>query len=68
MSMRVSSIRLPADLDQRLELLSFKSGRQRGFYIRKALELTLDEFERVYLHEQVQPDPARISSLRTSDS
>lgn len=60
--MRVSSIRLPADLDQRLELLSFKTGRNRGFYIRQALQLTIDEFERVYMKNQEQPDPARIAA------
>lgn len=66
--MRVSSIRLPIDLDRRLELLSVKTGRQRAFFIRKALELTVDEFDRVYLHEQIQPDPARIGLPRADEA
>lgn len=67
MNMRVSSIRLPVELDRRLELLSYRTGRQRAFFIRKALELTVTEFERVYLEEQVQPDPARIGAMRLDE-
>lgn len=67
MNMRVSSIRLPVELDRRLEMLSYTTGRQRAFFIRKALELTVTEFERVYLKEQVQPDPARIGAVRVDE-
>jgi predicted DNA-binding protein len=62
--MRVSSIRLPADLDNRLQLLTYKTGRLRVFFIRKALELTIDELERVYVNEQIQPDPSRIGPVK----
>lgn len=63
MNMRVSSIRLPVDLDNRLQLLTYRTGRQRVFFIRKALELTMDEFERVYVDQQIQPDPTRIGAV-----
>ena len=62
--MRVSSIRLPVDLDNRLQLLTYKTGRLRVFFIRKALELTIDELERVYVNEQIQPDPSRIGPVK----
>lgn len=64
MNMRVSSIRLPVDLDNRLQLLTYKTGRLRVFFIRKALELTIDELERVYVNEQIQPDPSRIGPVK----
>lgn len=59
--MKVASVRMPADLDARLDRLSTLTGRPRGFYVRQALQMTLPEFERVYLTNQEQPDPARIA-------
>lgn len=66
--MKVASIRMPAALDARLDRLSTLTGRPRGFYVRQALEMTLPEFERVYLAEQVQPDPARIGMPQKVDA
>jgi len=43
------TVRLPIELDQRLRKLAKETNRTKAFYVRKALEATLDEFEIHYL-------------------
>lgn len=46
------AIRLPEDLEKRLEALAKRTGRTKTFYARQAIEQHLDELEDIYLAEQ----------------
>ncbi|RKT45920.1 MULTISPECIES: type II toxin-antitoxin system RelB family antitoxin [Thiocapsa] len=46
------AIRLPADVEQRLEALARATGRTKTFYAREAILEHLDDLEDVYLAEQ----------------
>ena len=46
------SIRLPQEMEDRLEDLAEKTGRSKSFYIRQALEEHLEEMEDIYLAEE----------------
>jgi RHH-type transcriptional regulator, rel operon repressor / antitoxin RelB len=46
------SIRLPADVDSRLERLSKSTGRTKAFYVKEAVLEHLDDLEDVYLAEK----------------
>ena len=46
------AIRLPADLEKRLENLAKRTGRTKTFYARQAIEQHLDDLEDIYLAEQ----------------
>ena len=46
------SIRLPQEMEDRLENLAKKTGRSKSFYIRQALEEHLEEMEDIYLAEE----------------
>ena len=45
------AVRLPQEMENRLNVLSRKTGRTKSFYIRQALEEHLEEMEDVYLAE-----------------
>ena len=45
------TIRLPADLEQRLNVLATATQRPKSFYIREALERSLEDIEDAYLAE-----------------
>ena len=45
------AVRLPQEMEKRLNVLSRKTGRTKSFYIRQALEEHLEEMEDVYLAE-----------------
>ena len=47
------SIRLPDDLDRRLEFLARQTGRTKTFYILKALVERIDDLEDYYLAADV---------------
>lgn len=47
------SIRLPADLDRRLDFLARQTGRTKAFYIREALLAKIDDLEDYYLAADV---------------
>ena len=47
------SIRLDAELDERLERLAKKTGRTKSFYIKQAIEVHLDDLEDLYLARRV---------------
>ncbi len=46
------AIRLPEDLEKRLDNLAKLTGRTKTFYARQAIEQHLDELEDLYLAEQ----------------
>jgi len=47
------AIRLPANIEKRLERLAKRTGRTKSFYAREAILEHLDDLEDVYLAEQV---------------
>lgn len=47
------SVRLPADLDRRLDFLARQTGRTKAFYIREALLEKIDDLEDYYLAADV---------------
>ena len=46
------AIRLPADIEKRLEKLAKRTGRTKSFYAREAILEHLDDLEDIYLAEQ----------------
>ncbi len=46
------AIRLPEDLEKRLEALAKRTGRTKTFYARQAIEQHLGDLEDIYLAEQ----------------
>lgn len=46
------AIRLPEDLEKRLDNLAKLTGRTKTFYARQAIEQHLDDLEDLYLAEQ----------------
>ncbi len=47
-----TSIRLPEELDARLERLAAKTGRTKSFYIKEAIEEHIADIEDYYLAER----------------
>ncbi len=56
------SIRLPHEIEDRLENLSVKTGRSKSFYVKEAILDHLDDIEDTYLAEKRLE---RINSGRT---
>ncbi len=56
------AIRLPADIESRLEALAQATGRTKTFYAREAILQYLDDLEDIYLAEQ------RLSDIRSGRS
>ena len=46
------SIRLPEDIEERLEHLATQTGRSKKFYVMQAIEQQLDDLEDIYLAEK----------------
>jgi RHH-type rel operon transcriptional repressor/antitoxin RelB len=46
------AIRLPEDIEQRLEELARRTGRSKSFYVREAVLEHLEDLEDTYLVEQ----------------
>ena len=46
------SIRLPIEIENRLESLAIQTGRTKSFYVKEAIIEHLDEIEDIYLSEQ----------------
>lgn len=46
------SIRLPHEIEERLESLSAQTGRRKSFYVKEAILEHLDDIEDVYLAEK----------------
>jgi RHH-type transcriptional regulator, rel operon repressor / antitoxin RelB len=43
------TVRLPADVEKRLDLLAKRTGRTRNFYVRQAIMRHIDDLEDYYL-------------------
>lgn len=56
------AIRLPAEIESRLDALAAATGRTKTFYARKAIVDLLDEMEEIYLAE------SRLEELRAGRS
>lgn len=56
------AIRLPADIEDRLNALALATGRSKSFYVREAILEHLDDLEDVYLAEK------RLEDLRAGRS
>jgi RHH-type rel operon transcriptional repressor/antitoxin RelB len=52
------SIRLPRDVEERLEALALRTGRNKSFYVKEAIVNHLDDLEDIYLAE------ARLEDIR----
>lgn len=52
MEPRVLAIRLPAEVESRLDALAQATGRTKTFYVREAILEHLDDLEDLYLAEQ----------------
>ena len=46
------AVRLPQEIENRLDTLAQKTGRTKSFYIRQALEEHLEDLEDAYLAEE----------------
>ncbi|GHD11094.1 DUF6290 family protein [Tianweitania populi] len=56
------ALRLPAELEQRLEDLARKTGRTKSFYAREAIVEHIDDLEDLYLvRERLSDDPEYVS-------
>ena len=56
------AIRLPAEIEDRLDALARRTGRTKTFYARQAILEYLDDLEDLYLAEQ------RLTDLRAGES
>ena len=56
------AIRLPEELEKRLDNLAKRTGRTKTFYARQAIERHLDDLEDLYLAEQ------RLTEIRAGRS
>ncbi|MEV2275089.1 TraY domain-containing protein [Nocardiopsis sp. NPDC049922] len=56
------ALRLPAEIEERLEALARKTGRSKSFYAREAIVAHLDELEEIHLAE------SRLEDLRAGRS
>jgi RHH-type transcriptional regulator, rel operon repressor / antitoxin RelB len=56
------AIRLPEDIENRLEALAAATGRTKSFYVREAILEHIDDLEDLYLAEQ------RLADIRAGRS
>lgn len=57
------AIRLPDDIDKRLQTLAKKTGRTKTYYVKEALISHLEELEDIYLSLDRLEKPAKRWSL-----
>lgn len=57
------AIRLPSEIEKRLEYLSKKTGRTKTYYVREAVIEHLEELEDIYLSLDRLEKPAKRWSL-----
>jgi len=53
------AIRLPKDIEDRLDKLAKQTGRSKTFYAREAIVEHLDDLEDIYLATERLKDPAK---------
>ncbi len=56
------AIRLPAEIEKRLDALAKETGRTKSFYVREAILEHLDDLEDIYIAEQ------RLADIRSGKS
>jgi RHH-type rel operon transcriptional repressor/antitoxin RelB len=56
------TVRLPADIENRLNALSKTTNRPKSFYVREALERSIEDIEDIYLAEK------RLEDIRAGKS
>jgi len=56
------AIRLPAEIEERLDRLAKKTGRTKTFYAREAILQHLEDLEDIYLATERLNDPRKIYS------
>lgn len=56
------AVRLPAEIEKRLDRLAKRTGRAKSFYVREALLNHLDDLEDIYIAEK------RLEDLRAGRS
>jgi RHH-type rel operon transcriptional repressor/antitoxin RelB len=56
------AIRLPAEIEKRLDALAKETGRTKTFYVREAILEHLDDLEDIYIAEQ------RLADIRSGKS
>jgi RHH-type rel operon transcriptional repressor/antitoxin RelB len=56
------ALRLPVEIEGRLDILSKRTGRSKSYYAREAILAHLDDLEDIYLAEQ------RLTELRAGRS
>ena len=64
------AIRLPKEIEQRLDALAKATGRTKAFYVREALVEYLDDLEDIYLAEKRLEDlrAGHIRAVTLSDA
>lgn len=53
------ALRLPKDLEDRLEAMAKKTGRTKSFYAREAIIEKLEDLEDIYLAEERMKNPGK---------
>lgn len=61
---RMLALRLPPDIEQRLDRLARKTGRTKSYYAREAILEHLQDLEDIYLARQRLEEPGKIYSAR----
>jgi RHH-type rel operon transcriptional repressor/antitoxin RelB len=56
------AIRIPAEIEERLDRLAKKTGRTKTFYAREAILQHLEDLEDIYLATERLNDPRKIYS------
>jgi RHH-type transcriptional regulator, rel operon repressor / antitoxin RelB len=60
------AVRLPEDIEKRLEMLAKKTGRTKNYYVKEAVIDNLKALEDIYLSLDRLEKPAQIWSLSCS--
>lgn len=60
---KMVSIRLPDEINQRLEALAARTGRSKTFYVKEAIQEHLEDLEDYYLAVQRLDKPGRRISM-----
>ena len=63
MGSKMLSVRLPKDIEKRLDYLAVKTGRTKTYYVREAILTSLDDLEDIYIALARIEKPAKKWSL-----
>lgn len=59
------ALRLPTEIEERLEALAKATGRTKSFYAREAILAHLDDLEDIYLAKKALEDPRQLGKPLT---